>query len=378
MNKEKNKQKTGKAGQVMSFLLYALLGGVCGFMSMWLTEGMSFGRMMLTLCALVVWLYVCILLHMALHEAGHWLFGVLTGYRFMSYRVGSLMWVRGEDGRVRFRRFSLAGTGGQCLLGPPDWREDGFPCVLYNLGGCAVNLLLSLAAGTPALAVGLRTAPGIALAVFAMTGLVLGAINGLPLRIGPVENDGRNALAVARDRDARRAFWQQMKMAELQARGLRLRDMPEELFEALPADRLRGSLTSAVAAAACSRALDAGDAEGAAAMIEALLSSGAAALGLYRSFLTGDLIFCCLVMGRREKAAALRTKEQKRFMKAMKSNPSVLRTEYALALLLDGDEAAADKARAGFEKAAGTYPYPAEIAGERELLALADAASKKI
>ena len=56
----------------------------------------------------------------------------------------------------------------------------------------------------------------------------------------------------------------------------------------------------------------------------------------------------------------------------MKAFPSVLRTQYFRALLLDNDQAAAQKALAAFEKAAKTYPYPAEIDGERELLALAN------
>ena len=42
--------------------------------------------------------------------------------------------------------------------------------------------------------------------------------------------------------------------------------------------------------------------------------------------------------------------------------------------LLDKDDQAAAKALAAFEKTAKTYPYPAEIEGERELLALAEGA----
>ena len=48
-------------------------------------------------------------------------------------------------------------------------------------------------------------------------------------------------------------------------------------------------------------------------------------------------------------------------MRQMKDFPSVLRTEYALALL-----------RGRFEKIAAAYPYQGDIEQERSLLALAD------
>ena len=53
-------------------------------------------------------------------------------------------------------------------------------------------------------------------------------------------------------------------------------------------------------------------------------------------------------------------------------NSFPLRTQIALALLRNHDEAAAQKQKAAFEKTARSYPYPVEIAGERELIALAE------
>lgn len=62
----------------------------------------------------------------------------------MSYRLGSFIWVKTPDG-IKFRRYSIAGTGGQCLLSPPDMDENGmFPVMLYNFGGSIFNAALSL------------------------------------------------------------------------------------------------------------------------------------------------------------------------------------------------------------------------------------------
>ena len=61
----------------------------------------------------------------------------------------------------------------------------------------------------------------------------------------------------------------------------------------------------------------------------------------------------------------------------MKNYPSVLRTEYAAALLRDGDAARAAKLRRRFESIAKTYPYQGEIEQERSLLALANGKSQR-
>ena len=55
----------------------------------------------------------------------------------------------------------------------------------------------------------------------------------------------------------------------------------------------------------------------------------------------------------------------------MRRNPGVQRTEYALALLQDGDSERAGKIRTLFDARAAKHPYPCEIQSERELMGLA-------
>ena len=92
-------------------------------------------------------LYACLLLfsfaQTVVHEAGHLLFGLLTGYQFSSFRIGSFMWLE-KDGKLTLKRFSLAGTGGQCLMDPPEPVDGKIPYVLYNLGGSLANTIVSV------------------------------------------------------------------------------------------------------------------------------------------------------------------------------------------------------------------------------------------
>ena len=71
----------------------------------------------------IVWLLLAVLLavvlNIAIHEGGHLVAGLLTGYKFVSYRFFNWTLIR-KDGRLRWRNFELAGTAGQCLLAPPD------------------------------------------------------------------------------------------------------------------------------------------------------------------------------------------------------------------------------------------------------------------
>ena len=82
-----------------------------------------------------------------------------------------------------------------------------------------------------------------------------------------------------------------------------------------------------------------------------------------------DRIYVELIRENRPEALeALRTKDQVKFMKSMKKFPSVLRTEYAYALLAEKDPEKAQKVVEMFEKTARTYPNPNEIEIERELM----------
>lgn len=96
-------------------------------------------------------------------------------------------------------------------------------------------------------------------------------------------------------------------------------------------------------------------------------------VGLYRALLLcGEIYLELLGENRRGTVDAMLTKPQRRFMRQMKDFPSVLRTEYALALLRDGDKERAALLRGRFEKNAAAYPYQGDIEQERSLLALAD------
>lgn len=317
---------------------------------------------------------LALLVQITLHEAGHLVCGLLSGYRFCSFRVGSLMWMREDGGRLRLRRLRIAGTGGQCLMSPPEMAEGRLPVTLYNLGGPLANLLTAALALAPRGPAERGPLLSVFLLFFAVIGLFLAAMNGIPLRLGGIDNDGRNALSLGRDPAALRAFWVQMRVAEAQARGHRLREMPEDWFSMPGDEALQNPMTAAQGVLACNHLMDEGRLAEADRAIAHLLAVSRGLPGLYRGLLVCDRVTAELLGEARPAVLAdFLTQGQVKFMGQMKRFPSVLRTRYLHALLAERDPAKAAAIRARFETVAGTYPYPADIASERELMALGDA-----
>ena len=111
--------------------------------------------------------------------------------------------------------------------------------------------------------------------------------------------------------------------------------------------------------------------------IKHLLQIESGIVGVHQNLLICDQIYCELIgENRPNRIRAKLTKGQKKFMKAMKTFPSVLRTEYAYALLGEKDIDKAQKIKEQFEKCAKTYPYPSDIESEHELMEIAEEKSK--
>lgn len=373
--KKREKNRSRKSQYWIVMVLYIVIGGICGFCIADYLEhaaaGLSLGERLFCLAVFVVGIYIALLLQTVIHEAGHLVFGLLTGYRFLSFRIAGCMWIR-EDGKLHFKKLSIAGTGGQCLMAPPEMSDGKLPVVLYNLGGS----LLNLAAGILFLGLYFLFYNSMLLSMImlmlAIIGLGLAIVNGVPLRTGIINNDGYNALALRDNPAALQAFWVQMKIGEMVSCGVRLKDMPEDWFLIPDDEAMKNSMVAVTGVFACNRLMDEHRFEEADRLMEHFLEEDTAIVGLHRSLLLCDRMYCeMLGENSPEKLSSMMTKEQRKFMKAMRDYPSVLRTEYVYALLAERDREKAERIKVQFEKYAVMYPYPGEIQAERELMELA-------
>lgn len=370
MSKQKKKFKFR---QIISTLFFLGIGMFCGFfIGMIIGQNFdsekSIGQTLLIAGGLFFAMYAAILIQIIIHEAGHLVFGLMSGYKFSLFRIFSLTFVK-EGGKIRTKRLSIAGTGGQCLMSPPDMIDGKIPVTLYNLGGSIMNIIASTV--FLGLYFALKNVPFVSTVMifFAAIGYIFAIMNGVPMRMGTIDNDGYNAFSMSKSPEAMRAFWVQMKINEQTASGVRLKDLPDEWFK-LPSDKdMKNSMVATLGVFICNRLMDKKNFEEADKLMAHMLSIDSGMVGLHRNLLICDRIYIELITeNRKEIIDEMLNNEQKKFMKQMKNFPSVLRTQYVHALLCENDTAKAENIKTQFENIAKTYPYPSDIQAERELM----------
>lgn len=353
----------------IAMLLSLATGFLCGFAIMDYTVKLSGGlfQNLLVLLSGLLLLALAYLLQVIIHEAGHLVFGLISGYEFVSFRIGSFMLAKGNDGKLSLKRYFLAGTAGQCLLAPPDFEEDGYlPVGLYNMGGVLLNAISAMFFFWAYYLSGKTVILPMLFLCLGIVGFSQALINGLPLELSGVPTDGRNALSLGKDEQALRAFWIQLKINQLSSLGRRYRDMPEDWFRLSGDETHSGPLTSALAVFRSNRLMDMQLLQEAEQLINRIMEDESLP-GLYRSLLRVDSLFLQALKAQAQQP----DKSLEKFMKAMKNFPSVLRTRYALALSgNDGQSAASIKAR--MESLKDSYPFSGELESEQELLELAE------
>lgn len=305
--------------------------------------------------------------HTIVHELGHLVFGMLTDYRFTSFRIGSVMLLR-ERGKLVLRRHSLPGTAGQCLMAPPPLVDGKMPVVLFNLGGCIANLVFSAMCVLFASIAEYGSVWEYVWVVVMLCGVLTAVTNGVPSG-GSVTNDGANAKSLLHDEAARRAWWIQLEYNHRQAQGALLTGMPAEWFEMPAPEQMNNHTIAFLAVMRADRILAEGRVEEADRLMESLIAGDSAVLPLHRWLLQMERVWIELMGANRPEAVEkLLTEDVKKLMKAMPRYPAVIRTEYALAMLHQKDAKAAERCLKRFEKAAKRYAYRFQLDQERRLL----------
>lgn len=148
-------------------------------------------------------IYLVVMIHIIFHEAGHMIGGLITGYRFLYFRIGSTTLVRTDNG-FKIRKLTVPGTGGQCIMVPPEMKDRDYPVIIYHLGGGLMNIILSLVAIIIIKTCSLNPVATGYLEIFAIVGIYLGIANLVPLKI--ISNDGANIIYLKNDLEERTAL----------------------------------------------------------------------------------------------------------------------------------------------------------------------------
>lgn len=168
-------------------------------------------------------------LSILLHEGGHLIGGLISGYKFNSFRIGPVVWIK-ENDRVKFHFTGNAALLGQCLMDPPE-NESDFKYVLYNYSGGIVNIISGILIIVIIFALPARGDLLIILITLAFFALFLGITNVIPMKRSLIPNDGMNVQEAKKSPDAKHGFYLLLKTNALFCEGLRPRDLDPEILE---------------------------------------------------------------------------------------------------------------------------------------------------
>ena len=359
--KSGKKEKKGNRGVrsrviLMSLLLPVAIGIIIG---VWMVSylvgvyGEMNGKVMVIIYSSLGMSFVSIYLNIIFHEAGHLLFGLLTGYSFLSFRIYSLTFIR-EQGKLRLKKFSIPGTAGQCLMAPPVGPIDKLPYRLYNYGGVLMNFVISFLAFLPMLLFPQLSIHGkFLLGGFAAGGFMLGLTNGLPLKAFGIANDGYNVKSIQKDPVARNSFRLQLELYRRQSAGDRLKDMPEEWFTLPEEAELSNVMNAYLLYMAYNRDLDRMDFASAKSNLNVLDQVLPKLPISYRNVTNLGFLFLAILNGdSEEETEQYLTKQSKLLMKSARSEINIRRIAYAYYKLYHKDEKAAEVCRRSLLKLA--------------------------
>ena len=374
MNKKKSKFQWQKYVAMTFIMLIMYISGILLGRYINMIKGDLGGPLsiLFEISVLIVLLYVAVILQIIIHEGGHLIGGLLSGYKFSSFRVFNFMWIK-ENGKLKLKKLSLAGTGGQCLMSPPELKGGKIPYKLYNLGGSILNIIASyIFLGFYIFWSDVRFL-SIFLLMLSIIGIIFAILNGVPMRFGTIDNDGYNAVSLGKNSSALKSFWTQMKVNELLSKGVRLKDMPAKLFVMPKDEEMNNSMVASMGVFVCNYLIDKHKFDEAQKQINRLLGMDTAMVGIHRNLMICDEIYCKAISGStKEEIDSMLDKQQKKFMKSMKNYPSILRTEYVYALLIEQDKDKAEEIKNKFNKMSSTYPYKSDIESEYELMEIAE------
>jgi len=311
--------------------------------------------------------FASVLFMIATHELGHLIFGLLTGYQFVSYRIFSLTLIK-ENGKLRLCRMSVPGTGGQCLMAPPKKQNGKYPFILYNLGGillCGFLSLIPIVLSFPLFSV--RPVLGMCLFLFGFMSFALNLLNAIPTNGKSMINDATNLRLSIKNPVAQDALWNQLAYWALHAQNIRTGDMPEEMFFLPEPKDLGNILLIWQAVAAVEREEDLGNYEKAREYVYYVLDRAPFLHPLYESVLQAEAVFLDSLLGY-DSARIDVFYEKIKKIKAFQKTASFQRASYAYFALYKKDTEKARQAFDCFQKTLKKIPLPADLHFEQRQL----------
>ena len=313
-------------------------------------------------------LLIAYLLHIAIHEGGHLVAGLLTGYRFVSYRFMNWTLIS-KDGRLQWRNFELAGTGGQCLMAPPDKPMEQIDTRWYNAGGVLANILLVVIAAVLLWGLDLPKWVNEILAMMVVVGILIALMNGIPMKLSGIANDGHNLLQLEKDIPAKQSFCNILEINARSQEGQTYGEMPEHLFDMPQPVDWENAMHVGSALSLATRLMAQHRWEDAYQLLTEALDNKDDIMALYQQELENMMTQVCIAMGRDDEARQHYGKDIAKYVSRHAPTQSDKQlTAMAVALALDGDRPRAENIVKELEANREKYIHQGDVALSLDLM----------
>lgn len=366
MNKVKRKKTVGK---IIFFIIAIFIGFYLGILAAKSGNDNIISNTFLgnifNIVLMLIMIMLGFLFHIIVHEGGHLIFGLLTGYTFVSFRIGSFIIVK-ENEKFKLKRYNIPGTGGQCLMMPPDLKEGKFHFVIYNFGGAIMNLIVSIIGILILVYIdGIGYPFNEILMLSGFAGIILALTNAIPLKIGGIANDGHNAMSMLKDEEAKRGFYIQLRVNGLQHQGVRIKDLPLEMFKLKEGADITSPLNTSIRLMEYSWHLDNMDLESAKLTIDSFIPYINKLIPIYKHEINCERIFLELLGDcNKEFIDNLYNKELKKYIKQAKFMINKKRLLIAYEGFYNEDKLKALKLYEEFKKIAAKSPNKSDADSE--------------
>ena len=317
---------------------------------------------------MLIALFIAFVLHIILHEGGHLVAGLLTGYRFVSFRFFNFTLIR-KDGRLQWRNFELSGTAGQCLMAPPDKPLEQIDTRWYNAGGVLANVILVLLSLLLLWALDLPKWVDIFLGMMAFIGIAVALMNGIPMKIGGVANDGLNLLQLEKDLPGKQSFCNIFDINVRSQEGQPYTEMPEQLFVLPDPLDWKNSMHVAAVLSSATRMMALHQWEEAYRLLTEAYNYKDDYMKLYQLEMDNMMTQVCILTGRDDEARQHYTKEVAKYVAMHAPTQSDKQfTTMAVALALDGDRPKAEQLTQKLESNRDKYIHQGDVTMSLDLM----------